>query len=48
MQDKTIQYSTVQYNKIQQQTSHRITYNIQGNPLYAKLQQKIIINYYYY
>jgi hypothetical protein len=47
MQDRTIQYSTVHYNKIQH-TSHRIAYNIQGKRLYAKLQQKIIINYYYY
>ena len=42
MQDRTIQYSTVQYNNthiIQNNTSHKITYNTQGKSLYSKLQK---------
>jgi hypothetical protein len=38
LQCKTGHYNTVQYNIVQLHTSHK-TYNIQGNPLYAKLKK---------
>jgi len=32
--------NTIEHNVIQLDTSHKIKYNTQGNPLYAKLQKK--------
>jgi len=42
MRDRKIRYSSAQYTTTQynNNTSHKIIYNTQCNPLYAKLQQK--------